>query len=140
MKSFILSKVAQLLFPVTVVFAIYLLVRGHNHPGGGFSAGLVTSLAVVMQVFAFGFQWTRKRLFRVLRPALWIGLVIALLAGVFPMFIGEPFLTHYHLKVPLTSEAEVSLSTTLLFDLGVYATVVGTTTTVLASIAEEVRA
>jgi multisubunit Na+/H+ antiporter MnhB subunit len=123
------------LLPVTILFSIYLLVRGHNEPGGGFSAGIVTGLALVIQALAFGAARTRARLLRLLRPAFWIGLVVALAAGAIPMAAGEPFLTHHHVGVPIAGTA-IPLSTTLLFDLGVYATVVGAVAAMLDGLAE----
>jgi multicomponent K+:H+ antiporter subunit A len=132
--SFLLARGAQLLFPTTLVCAAYQMLRGHDQPGGGFSAGLVTSLAIVIQAFVFGLPSTRARLQRLLRPAAWVGLVIALGAGLFPMLRGDPFLTHYHLDL---LDSGLGLSTTLLFDLGVFGAVVGTTTLVLDVLSEE---
>lgn len=130
MKSFILARASQLLFPVTMVFALSLLLRGHDAPGGGFSAGLVTSLALVIEAFALGTRVVRRRVGSLLRPAFWIGLILAVVAAVGPMLAGEPFLTHHHVTV-----LGVPLATTLLFDTGVYAIVVGTTVAVLAAVA-----
>jgi multicomponent K+:H+ antiporter subunit A len=134
--SFLLARVARFLFPVTLVFSVYLLLRGHDEPGGGFSAGLVTSLALVIQAFAFGVGWTRARLGRVLEIGLWVGLALALLTGALPLAFDEPFLTHHHLDLRLGAW-HLPLSTTLVFDTGVYAAVVGTTATALATVAEE---
>jgi multicomponent Na+:H+ antiporter subunit B len=134
MRSFLLSKVAQLLLPITIVFSLYLLIRGHNAPGGGFAAGLVASLALVIQAFAFGFRWIHDQLRAMLRPAFWLGLVIVLVTGLLPTLTGEPFLTHHHLELGLGA-ARLSLSTTLLFDVGVYVVVVGTTSVVLSRMA-----
>lgn len=136
MRSFILSKTAQLLFPVTVIFSLYLLIRGHDAPGGGFSAGLVASLAIVLQAFAFGVGWTRQQLGRMLRAAFLLGLSLALVVGLLPSLAGEPFLTHHHVELRLAG-SKLALSTTLLFDIGVYGAVVGTTTIALAAFVTE---
>lgn len=135
MRSFILSRLAQLLFPTTLVFSLYLLVRGHNHPGGGFSAGLVTSLAIVIEAFAFGPTRSRARLRSFLGPAFVVGLTLALATGLVPMLFREPFLTHHHVTFGLGMR-DYGLSTTLLFDIGVFAVVVGTTTIVLSTLAQ----
>lgn len=136
MGSLILSRVGQLLFPITVIFALYLLLRGHDEPGGGFSAGVVTVLTIVIQAFAFGVGWTRARLHRIIRPAFALGLCLAFGTALAPVLAGQPFFTHYHADLRLPGGASLSLGTTLLFDLGVYATVVGTTAVALSAIAD----
>ncbi|CAN5738000.1 Na+/H+ antiporter subunit B [soil metagenome] len=137
MRSLILRKVATSILPVTTLFAFYLLLRGHNHPGGGFIAGLVTSAAVILQGLSFGASWAQSRLDHVLRPAPWVGLAIAIAAGAIPLSQGDGFLTHYHAYVEIPNRDPVHLSTTLLFDVGVYLVVVGIAATLLRVFSEE---
>ncbi len=135
MRSLILNKVARGILPVTSMFALYLLLRGHNEPGGGFIAGLVTAAALVLQGLAFGVQKTSDRLAPLIRPATPLGLAIALgsmLAG--PM-TGEPLGTHFHAYVSVPGMGPLHVSTTLAFDIGVYLVVLGASATALATFA-----
>jgi len=136
MRSLILLKVTRAVLPVTTLFAIYLLLRGHNEPGGGFIAGLVTASGVVLQALASGAEDTRRRLEPLLRPAAWVGIAIAGATGAAPLLWGVPFLTHFHAYLPLPGQEPVHLSTTLVFDVGVYLAVVGVAGTLAAVFAE----
>jgi multicomponent Na+:H+ antiporter subunit B len=136
MRSLILRKIAEGVLPVTTLFALYLLLRGHNEPGGGFIAGLVTASAIVLQGLAFGASHTREKLERYLRPITWVGLLVALSAGMIPVFFGDPFLMHYHGYLPWPG-GSVHVSTTLLFDIGVYMVVVGIAAIALSVFAEK---
>jgi multicomponent Na+:H+ antiporter subunit B len=138
MRSLILQKVARGILPVTTLFALYLLLRGHNHPGGGFIAGLVTASALVLQGLAFGSEATRRQLVRLIRPAPWVGIALAVAAGLWAVVLGMPFLTHGHVYVYLGGDA-VHLSTTLLFDIGVYMVVVGATALTISVFGEGVE-
>lgn len=137
MRSLILRKVSQGVLPVATLFSLYLLLRGHNHPGGGFIAGLVTAAAIVLQGLAFGAEATRQRLEPALRPFPWVGLALAAAAGLPPLLWGEAFLKHYHGYLPVPGHDPMHVSTALVFDVGVYMVVVGVTTTMLAVFAEE---
>jgi multicomponent Na+:H+ antiporter subunit B len=136
MRSLILLKIARGILPITTLFAVYLLLRGHNEPGGGFIAGLVTASAVVLQGLAFGTHATRERLRPLLRPAAAVGLLIAAVSGILAVFAGDPALTHYHWHIPLPGDGYYHLATTLLFDIGIYMVVVGTAVMLVSSFAE----
>lgn len=136
MRSIILQKVAQAVLPVIALFAVYLLLRGHNAPGGGFIAGLVTASATILIALAYGADWARERLAPIILPSFFLGLPIAALSGMIAIFMGEPFLTHYHWYAPVPGVGKVHLSTTLLFDIGVYLLVVATAGLLISVFAE----
>ncbi|MDI1483621.1 MnhB domain-containing protein [Polyangium sp. y55x31] len=135
MNSFLLRQVARGVLPVAVLFAVYLLLRGHDAPGGGFVAGLVTSAAVILHALANVAPHKRRRRPRVLR-SVWIGLLVAAGTGLVAVAAGKPFLTHSHFDIG-SGHGALHLSTTLLFDVGVFLVVVGSTITALAAFAEE---
>ena len=126
--SYIFRTVGSLLFFLINVFSIYLLLRGHNLPGGGFIGGLGSALSLIMLSLAFGVERT-QRILRVDPVRLAIGgLGLAIATAMLPLLVGQPLLRHFHLKLeglPLMGRFEVG--TPLLFDLGVFFVVVGVT-------------
>ena len=126
--SFILKTAAKILFFFINVFAVYLLLRGHNLPGGGFIAGLASAISVILLGLAVGFREFEKMWsFDPMRLAAW-GLLIAIgtaLLPLIPFFPGESFFEHtmFHPYVPLLGKIHVG--TTLLFDIGVLLVVIG---------------
>jgi multicomponent K+:H+ antiporter subunit A len=140
----LLRVAANVVLPVAMVFTIYIFMRGHNMPGGGFIAGLITAVALVLQFMAMGQDpaETHLRAEHGRRFVRWIGagLGIAGLTGVAAFLFGRPFLTsaHGHPHVPLLGE--LPFASAALFDLGVYLTVVGgtlLTISVLGSASQE---
>ncbi|TLF47902.1 monovalent cation/H+ antiporter subunit A [Halomonas urmiana] len=129
-----LSTVARLVLPIALLVSAYIFLRGHNLPGGGFIAGLITAVAFTLQYMAGGLVWAQTRMLTAFRPLIGAGLLIAVVTGLGSWLFGYPFLTsaHGHLNLPLIGEFE--LATAMLFDLGVYATVVGATLLVLANL------
>lgn len=136
MRSLILRTTALGLLPTTLLFAAYLLWRGHHLPGGGFIAGLVVGAALVVHGLAFGGAATRARFSAWLTPAAPLGLAIALASGLPAVLAGRPYLTHFHGAVPVPGHGPVAVSTALVFDLGVFLVVVGVTAALLAALAE----
>ena len=124
----------RLMLPLAMMVGVYLYLRGHNLPGGGFVAGLVFAIALVMQYMASGFGWTAARL-RVDYHALiaW-GVLIAALTGVGAWAMGLPFLTSGYDYVHLWPLEEFEVATAALFDLGVFLTVLGAVMLALASL------
>ena len=146
-QPLLLRVAATLVLPVALVFSIYIFMRGHNLPGGGFIAGLITAVALVLQFMSLG----QARAESVLRAqngrrfVRWIGLGLGIagLTGVGAFIWGRPFLTsaHGHPHVPVLGD--LPLASAALFDLGVYFTVVGATLltiSVLGSVTREVAA
>jgi multicomponent K+:H+ antiporter subunit A len=135
-EPLMLRVVARLALPLALLVSAYIYWRGHNLPGGGFIAGLVTGVALVLQYMANG----QQRAEAVLRAqggrryVRWIGtgLLIAWLTGVGAFLFGRPFLSSAHGHPSLHLIGELPLATAALFDLGVYITVVGATMLMLS--------
>ena len=128
----LLAILARLMLPLTVLVAAFVFLRGHNLPGGGFVAGLIVSIALLLQYVASGVLWTESRIPLNYRSLAGFGLLCAALTGLGSFALGYPFLTSAfgHWRVPLVGELE--LSTAMLFDLGVFGAVVGTTLTIVS--------
>ena len=131
------AVLVRLLMPVAALFAFHLFMRGHNEPGGGFVAGLVVAIAFIAQYMVGGTRWVEERM-RLLPPR-WIGfgLMAALLTGLGPLALGYPFLTTHTAHVTWPLVGEVHLPTAAIFDLGVFAVVVGATLLMLTAIAHQ---
>lgn len=125
------------LFPVIAVMAVYLFMRGHDLPGGGFAAGITLSIAFVVQYMASGTRWVEDHL-RVL-PLRWMGmgLLTSCATGVGSWWFGYPFLTSHFQYVELPYIGKVPAASALLFDLGVFALVVGATVLILIALAHQ---
>lgn len=131
------AVIMQWLFPVIVVLALYLFMRGHDLPGGGFAAGIALAAAFILQYLASGTTWVEDRL-RIL-PVNWIGLSLLLAAttGMASWLFGYPFLTSHSQYVDLPLIGAVPAATALFFDLGVFGLVVGATVLMLIAIAHQ---
>jgi multicomponent K+:H+ antiporter subunit A len=138
--SLLLRMAAGFLLPLALAVAAYLFWRGHNLPGGGFIAGLVTAAALVLQAIALGQAEAEARLGgeSSRRFTRWIaaGLAIAGLTGVGAFAFGHPFLTSAYAHPVLPVLGDVGLATAALFDLGVYVTVVGATLLLFATLGD----
>jgi multicomponent K+:H+ antiporter subunit A len=126
-----------LLFPVVAIVAGYLLLRGHDLPGGGFVAGITMAVAFILQYMARGTAWVEAHL-RVL-PVRWMGfgLLLAAGTGAAAWLFGRPFLTSSFSYVEIPLIGAVPMASALLFDLGVFALVVGATVLMLIAIAHQ---
>lgn len=131
------ATIARLILPVALVVAMHLLLRGHNEPGGGFVAGLVVAIAFLLQYVVAGTQWveTRARLL----PTRWIGIGVLLAAatGLGALALGYPFLTTHTAHVTLPLIGPVHLPSAAVFDVGVFAVVVGATLLILTALAHQ---
>ena len=117
-----------------LLVAVFLFLRGHNRPGGGFVAGLVVATVLILQHLASGIEWTQGRLrFRFL-PVIALGILVAALTGMGSLLFVRPFLTSavLHVHVPLLGEGE--LASSMAFDLGVFLVVVGTVMLILVGL------
>lgn len=132
-NTVILHTASLFLLPLQLLFSFFLLLRGHDEPGGGFIAGLVAAGAFVLYLFAHGVSST-KRILRVEpHDLMGVGLMMGLLAALPALFFGEPMLTAQWWSFYL-GDSEVKLSTVLLFDLGVYLVVMGSILTIVMSL------
>jgi len=130
----IMATFARLLLPLALLVSIFILLRGHNLPGGGFIAGLITAVALILQYLANGAVWTHARLPAHTQPLIAAGLAIALATGLASWAFGHAFLTSTfgHFALPLIGEIE--LASAMAFDLGVYLVVVGATLLILINL------
>jgi multicomponent Na+:H+ antiporter subunit B len=135
MESPVLRSGTRLLLPLMLLFSLFLLVRGHNEPGGGFVGGLAAATAFALVLLSEGLGAAR-RLVRFEPLALVAaGLLVALASGLPSLVAGQPYLTGLWLGTPLPVVGK--LGTPLLFDVGVYLVVVGIVLAILFALAEE---
>lgn len=137
MTSLILSTAARYLLPLLLLFSFFILLRGHNEPGGGFIGGLVAAAAFALNAIAFDARSTRRTLRidpRMLIPA---GLSIALVSAIIPVFYGDSFMTGKWFSVFVPGLEQLDIGTPLLFDCGVYLLVLGVALTMILTLTEE---
>jgi multicomponent Na+:H+ antiporter subunit B len=137
MKSLVLRTTTRLLFPLLLLLAVYLTLRGHNAPGGGFIGGLVAAGAFGLYLIAEGPEMMLKALRTHPVRLLAIGLLLALGAGTLPWFQDLPFLTGLWGDISMGWGAPIKQGTPLLFDIGVFLVVVGFTLTIVLALEEE---
>ena len=135
-RSLILRTATRLIVPVMLLFSLHLLLEGHHSPGGGFSGGLVAAGAFALYAIAYGDERAQRTL--PLRPIklIPIGLGMALLSAIAPLFRGDPLLTGMWTSLPLGNGNTLDLGTPLLFDGGVYLIVIGTVLTLVFTLEE----
>ena len=131
------AVLVRLLLPIALVVSFYLFMRGHNQPGGGFVAGLVMSVAFILQYMVAGTQWVEAQMS--LRPMRWMGfgLLSATLTGLGALFVGYPFLTTHTWHFSLPVLGDIHVASALFFDVGVYAMVVGSTLLMLTALGHQ---
>ncbi|OUM98320.1 MAG: hypothetical protein BAA04_05680, partial [Firmicutes bacterium ZCTH02-B6] len=121
----IVPAVSRVLFYMVLVFSLYLFFRGHNHPGGGFAAGVMAASAVV--IWALAYERTAALAMVPVHPRFLIGTGLAIMAavGLAGVVAGQPFLTHAFVHWHVPGVGEVELASASLFDLGVAFAVFG---------------
>ena len=129
----------RVMMPVVMMVGFYIFLRGHNEPGGGFIAGLIVSIGVVMQYMASGFGWASARLRYPYHGIIGAGVLVAGLTGIGSWFVTKPFLTSDFAYVRIPPFNEFELATAALFDVGVFLAVVGAVMLSLASFARLAR-
>ena len=137
MTSPILRTTTRFLLPLLLLLSVFLLLRGHHEPGGGFSGGLVAAAAFVLCRFAFGVEEVKRALPVDSHALIGVGLLVALAGGSAALFVGQPIMTSLWWQVPVPGVGDLALGTPLVFDAGVYLTVVGVTVSIILPLAEE---
>jgi len=139
MKSVILQAAAKLLVALLLVFSVYMLLRGHNEPGGGFIGGLIGAVGFVIYAIACGTATARVALRLAPETIAIIGLGVAMAAGLIAGLAGAPLFTGQWLFLFATPDDKgLPISTVLLFDIGVYLVVMGAILTLVFALEEEV--
>ncbi len=134
MNSVILTTATRVLLPLLLLFSVFLLLRGHNEPGGGFVGGLVAAAAFTLYALAHDVERARRAVGVQPHTLIAIGLLVALASGLPGLIGGDPFMTSRWLGTPLPVVGKVG--TPILFDLGVYFTVLGVTLLIEFTLAE----
>ncbi|SDZ87892.1 monovalent cation/H+ antiporter subunit A [Rubrimonas cliftonensis] len=129
----------RFLLPVSLVVGLFILLRGHNQPGGGFIAGLVVAIALVMQYVASGYAWTAQRRPMDHHGMIGLGVLVAGLTGAGAWLADRPFLTSAYGYVTLPPLEKFELATAMAFDLGVFLTVVGAVLLALENLSRVAR-
>ncbi len=127
MNSTILQIAQRYVRFFLLVFAVIALVRGHNHPGGGFIAGLLAGLSMVMKGFAYDIEVVAKQMKFAPENFMALGILLILASTLPSMIDGTSFMTAYWLQLKVPLLGELKLGTPLLFDIGVFFGVIGIT-------------
>ena len=127
----LLATGARTMIPTLVLFSIFLLVVGHDVPGGGFAGGLLASIGLLVMFLAFGERGLRRALPIDSLTVIGAGLMLAVAGGLLGIAVGDAFLTYTFASMDLPVIGEVKVSSLLVFDLGVYVLVLGVVETAL---------
>ncbi|UOF94008.1 MAG: monovalent cation/H+ antiporter subunit A [Bordetella sp.] len=131
------SILGRLLFPIAALVSVYFLLRGHNLPGGGFVGGLIMATAVILQYMVNGVHWVESH--SKFNPQYWIGfgLICSSIVSLSASLAMLPFLSAITLNINLPLFGSITFSSVLLFDLGVYMLVMGSTVLILVALAHQ---
>lgn len=137
MSSLIVRATARGLTPVMIGLSLWLLLRGHNAPGGGFIAALVAGAAVVLQYLANGVEGVRRFLPVAATTLLGGGLLLATGFGLAGLLLGAEFLAGAPLAVTIPALGEVKVAASLIFDVGVYLVVLAVVVAIVRYLGEQ---
>jgi len=132
----LLSIISQSLLPLALLVSAYIFLRGHNMPGGGFIAGLITSVAIIQQYVAHGVEWIKTRIKLDYQIMIGSGIGIATLSGLGSWAFGHSFLSSWFDYFYLPVIGKFELASAMIFDLGVFLTVIGATMLILANLGQ----
>ncbi|WP_080874680.1 Na(+)/H(+) antiporter subunit B [Oceanobacillus timonensis] len=136
-NNMMLQTLARLIIVIVLSFSIYLLLAGHNSPGGGFVGGLMTASAILILYLSFDIKSIQAVIRFDYVKIVGIGLLLAALTGVISMVFGFPFMKQFFDYFTLPILGEVELTTAMLFDLGVYFVVLASALKIILTIAED---
>ncbi|MEN6493909.1 MAG: Na+/H+ antiporter subunit B [Thermoguttaceae bacterium] len=137
MTTLILQTATRYLLPLMLLFSIFLVLRGHQEPGGGFVGGLVASAALVLYAIAYDVKAARHLLRCDPRMLIGTGMLVALGSGLVSFLAGRPLMTGLWASVVLPGMGTFTIGTPVVFDIGVYLVVLGTALTIMLSLAEQ---
>ncbi len=137
MNSLFLQTGARAIKPLMLLFSVYLLLSGHNHPGGGFAGGLVAAAGFCLHALAVDVHAARKTLKLQPSALIGLGLLFALISGIFALFAGLPLMSGLWFTLHLPIFEEVKVGTPLIFDIGVYLVVIGITLMIIMNLMED---
>ena len=133
----LLATGTRTMVPTLALFSVFLLVTGHDVPGGGFAGGLIASAALLLVFLAFGARGLKRALPLDPEALTGVGLAAAILAGIVGLLFNDTFLTYTYASMELPLIGEVKISTLLLFDVGVYILVIGLVATAVLRLGTE---
>ncbi len=133
----LLATGTRTMVPTLVLFSVFLLVTGHDVPGGGFAGGLIASAALLLVFLAFGARGLKRALPLDPEALTGVGLAAAILAGIVGLVFNDTFLTYTYASTELPLIGDVKISTLLLFDVGVYILVIGLVATAVLRLGKE---
>lgn len=135
-NNIILNTIVTRVVYIVFVFAVYLFFTGHNAPGGGFIAGLMTACGIVLLYVTNGSSFLKEKLHYDMKMLIPFGLFFAVGCGLGGVVFGDPFLAHTFFHVHLPFFGDIEFATAAIFDFGVYLCVVGGVSTIITSIGE----
>jgi len=135
MSTLIFRTIAPYIAALMVLFSVFVLLRGHNQPGGGFIGGLIGASGIAIYGIAFGVSGVRQALYFHPNALAGFGLLLSAVSGVVAVFAGRPLLTGLW-WFPKVQGVELPLSTVLVFDIGVYFVVLGSLAAIALSLEE----
>lgn len=136
--SLILTTAAHLVLPLLLLFSVFILIRGHDAPGGGFAGGLVAAIGFTLIVISEGVEAARRALRVSTRSLIGVGLLLAAVSGITGLLLADAFLEAIFFDLPLLAGGRIELSTVFFFDVGVYLAVIGVTLTIVFTLTEAV--
>ncbi|QQE11811.1 MnhB domain-containing protein [Planctomycetota bacterium] len=139
MTSLILKTAMRLIVPLTLLFAVYMALKGHNEPGGGFIGGLIASVSIALYRMTYGAESFDKLLPIHPRILVFVGLTMAFLVAVFPLLFDRPLLTSYEQYLNLGFGQTVHFVSAAIFDIGVLLVVIGVSVGMIDRLSREVE-
>ena len=137
--SLILKTATRLLVSMILVFSVYLLLRGHNAPGGGFAGALVAGTGFALYAMAEGAASVRRAISVDPRGLIVFGLILSVGTGLVAVFDGKAFLTGLWWTIAEFRDREIVIGTPFFFDVGVFAIVLGTILTIILALEEDLE-